>query len=67
MWKIWNRLFGWDYIAWKNSADQGISRVYKNFAGNGYYFRYKSMQLVDTIDYPNQVIWLTCKPEKYLD
>ena len=33
MYKIWNYLFEWDYIAWVNSAGAGIARVHTD--GNG--------------------------------
>lgn len=66
MWKLWNKLFGWDYVAWENSADQGVARVYQDGAGIAYYFRYPSIRLADRILKTNQVIWLTCKPSKYM-
>jgi hypothetical protein len=31
MHKILNWLFGWDYIAWKNGAGQGIARLQPDF------------------------------------
>ncbi len=67
MWKLLNKLFGWDYIAWTNSCDGGIARVYKNNAGNAWYYRYKTTNCIDKISTPNQVIWMTCEPSKYMD
>lgn len=65
MYKLFNKLFGWDYIYWKNSADQGIRRVRKACSGEVYYVRYSVLNYIDVIKTPDQVIWLTCKPLKY--
>lgn len=65
MWKLKNKLFGWDYIQWRNSADQGISRVFKTHDGRLVYWRYKSLDYLDEIITPEQVYWLTCLPNKY--
>jgi len=66
MWKLYNWLFGWDYIQWSNSATQGIARVYTDYSGKGYYWRYKNTELADEIKSADQVFWLTCAPDKYL-
>lgn len=66
MYKILHWLFGWDYIGWYNSADNGIARVFNDSTGRTFYFRYRITKLIDEIHKPEQVIWLTCKPEKYL-
>ncbi len=62
--KIWNFLFGWDYIYWQNSADNGIARVMKLPDGKVVYWRYKLTKLMDIITDKNQVRWLTCPPKK---
>ncbi len=67
MYKLKNILFGYDYIYWKNSCDNGIARVHRAGDGKVYYFRYKTTNLIDLIQDPNQVIWLTCSPDKYLN
>lgn len=69
IYKILNAIFGWDYILWKNSADSGISRVHKEKGENAkvYYWRYKLGNKIDLIDSSNDVIWLTCDSNKYLD
>ena len=67
MYKIFNFLFGWDYIYWKNSAAQGIAKVFKAKDGKVLYFRYRISNLIDEIKKPEQVIWLTCKPSKYFN
>lgn len=64
--KILSKLFSWDYIYWQNNADQGIARVYKTPDNTVYFYRYKSIGLMDKITNQKQVIWLTCKPEKYI-
>ena len=67
IWKLLNRLFGWDYIYWRNSVDDGIARVYKNDDGVVYYFRYKNILVIDVVKDPKQVIWLTCASSKYFN
>jgi len=66
MWYVLNRLFGWDYVAWSNSAAQGVARVHNDGTGRCYYWRYKGTQLADEIKTEEQVFWLTCEPSKYL-
>jgi len=66
MWKLWNKLFGWDYIYWTNSADQGVARIMTDFEGNPFYIRYRLTKVIDRIKTSDQVMWLTCKPSKYL-
>lgn len=66
MWKLMHRLFGHDYVAWSNSADQGVARVFTDGLGRAYYWRYKNVRVADVIKSPEQVIWLTCDPQKYM-
>lgn len=66
MYKLLNKLFGWDYIYWSNCADRGVARVRKDGLDNPYYVRYYGITLYDKITSANQVMWLTCLPEKYL-
>lgn len=65
MYKLLNKLFGWDYIYWQNCADQGVARVHKAIDGTVYYWRYKSIKCADIIHEYHNVMWLTCKPGKY--
>ena len=65
MWKLLSYLLGWDYIYWDNFAASGIARVRLDALGNPYYFRYKAINCIDKIKAPEQVIWLTCHPDKY--
>jgi len=67
MYKLLHKLFGWDYVYWKNSADNGIARVHKAQEGVVYYYRYKSTQLIDKVLKKEQVVWLTCPASKYLE
>jgi hypothetical protein len=60
-----HKLFGWDYIQWRNSADAGVARVRVDGMGRVWYWRYRSIKLVDYIKKPEQVLWLTCSPVKY--
>lgn len=63
--KLLNFLFGWDYILWKNFADSGVSRVHVLPDGKVYYWRYRLCSIIDLIQKPNDVLWLTCLPSKY--
>ena len=66
MYKLWNFLFGWDYIHWSNRSGDGIARVSKTPDGKAYYFRSRIGIIIDVIRKKDQVLWLTCLPEKYL-
>jgi hypothetical protein len=65
MWKLIHWIFGYDYIYWANTADNGIARVCVDSLGNPYYFRYRMTGLIDKITDPDKVMWLTCHPDKY--
>jgi hypothetical protein len=69
--KILHKLFGWDYIEWRRKYSHGISRVHKSKTGHVFYIAESSwckyvLEKVE-IYYPDDVIWLTCKPDKYLN
>lgn len=66
MWKILHKLLGWDYIQWHNFADAGIARVHSDGMGRAWYWRYKNIRVADEISKPEQVLWLTCEPSKYM-
>ena len=66
MWKVFNLLFGWDYIYWKNTVANGIARVHKSKNNDVWYYRYWITKCIDKIDKEDQVMWLTCKASKYL-
>jgi len=65
MYKLKKLLFGWDYIYWSNSCDNGIAKIFITKCGKIVYYRYKITKLIDVIKNPNEVIWLTCHPNKY--
>lgn len=58
--------FGWDYIAWQNSVDQGISRVMVDHTGAVWFWKYRAIHLPEKVSRPSDVLWLTCHPSKYL-
>lgn len=62
--KILHKIFGWDYIYWRNSADKGIARVHLIDDGV-FYWRYKNIKVLDEIIDIDQVVWLTCSSERY--
>lgn len=66
IYKILHKVFGWDYVYWRNTVDSGIARVHLTHNGVPFYWRYKTIKLADKITYRNQVMWLTCSPYKYL-
>ena len=65
IYNILHLLFGWDYIQWRNSVDQGIARVRVDGMGRVWYWRYRITRVADVIARPEQVLWLTCQPNKY--
>jgi len=64
LYKILHKIFGWDYIYWKNTADEGIARVHVINDGV-FYWRYKNTKILDEITDIDRVVWLTCSPLKY--
>lgn len=73
MWRVFNWLFGWDYIYWENSCDNGVARVHKSPDNTVWFWRYKITRVIDIINidgktYPwlPPVVWLTCSKDKYL-
>ena len=65
IYKLLNKLFGWDYISWSNPAAHGVARVHVDGMRRVWYWRYKGTKVVDIIVDPAKVIWLTCSPNKY--
>ena len=68
MYKILHKLFGWDYIHWKDAINAfGIARIHTDAEGNPYFWKYKNINcLVCLKDTYHRIVWLTCKREKYL-
>lgn len=68
LYKLLNKLFGWDYILWESTCDRGIVRILKDKTGVFYYWRYKNIKSAAKINKPSDVkLWLTCSPEKYFN
>lgn len=65
IYSILHRLFGWHYIQWRNGVDQGVARVRVDGMGRVWYWRYRSTKVADFISKPEEVLWLTCSPDKY--
>lgn len=65
MYKIWNKLFGWEYIQWENTAASGISRLRILPDGTVVYRRYSTIQKFTVLSKNDNVLWLTCLKEKY--
>ena len=67
MWRLWNKLFGWDYVVWsyKHSDLPGdVSRIIVDQTGTPYIHEYS--EVYRALSDASKIIWLTCKPEKYL-
>jgi len=65
IYKLKNRIFGWDYIYWENTADQGVARVFTSKDGRVVYWQYPTVTILKEITFRDSVVWLTCKPEKF--
>jgi hypothetical protein len=65
MYRLKSWLFGCDYVAWSNFSDQGVAKVHVSPDGQVYYWRYRNTKVIDRIGKPSDVVWLTCKANKY--
>ena len=66
MWRLWHTLFGWDYVYWELISMSGVSRV--RLASNGVaYFRILGLIIRVTDPSLDDILFLTCSPEKYLN
>ena len=63
--KLLNKLFGWDYIYWRGTFTFGISRVRIDPNGDLWFWKDIIICNRDEISKPDDVKWLTCKPDKY--
>lgn len=65
MWRLWNKLFGWDYITWASENSlyryKGVARIRLSHSGGYYSMRGEYIKVTEK----NEHIWLTCKPSKY--
>ena len=71
MYKIWNYLFGWDYVLWTNICDSGVSRVRVLPNGDIYFLTYgktKYLNNITTGKGNDEIVkeWLTCLKSKYV-
>jgi len=64
IYKILNKLFGWDYVLWENTCSKGVSRVRNDGDGVTYYV--SIVYGLSIIKRSYEVIWLTCPSSKYL-
>lgn len=66
MYKLWNFLFGWDYVYCSPIGDKAI-RIRKDIYGNPYIkARDCGVERVDSTDLA-WIIWLTCRADKYIN
>ncbi len=65
MYKLWHKLFGWDYIYWEEPWASGICRIHIDGEGNPYFYKYKSIKVLNWIKETEYIRWLTCNREKY--
>ena len=49
MYKIYNYLFGWDYIQWSNTCDFGIARVHVLPDGKVVFWQYRGISVLQQI------------------
>lgn len=65
IYKLLHKLFGWDYVQFEKGMYGGISRVQLDGMKRPWYWRFKSSKIGEIIRKPEDVIWLTCSPDKY--
>ena len=63
-WKLFNIVFGWDYIRWQNSCSSGVARLRISKCCRLHYYEYP-FEYPEFLTDPSAVIWLTCHPSKY--
>lgn len=72
MYKLWNYLFGWDYILWENCLYRGVSRLRRLPNGDVYFLAYGNMSCFNNITKGTGngevvVEWLTCDKNKWIN
>ena len=65
MYILLNLLFGWDYVYWNDSVSHGTARVRILHDGTVFYWYSPILHIFEEIKRPDDVEWLTCKPDKY--
>ena len=66
MWRLWHKLFGWDYVYWELISMSGISRVRVAPSGLVYLKVFGLIIRVAESSF-DDILFLTCSPEKYLN
>lgn len=61
-----NKLFGWDYVQWKNTASDGIARCRLDGDGNFYFYPYSTLNVLVKIPTHYELTFLTCPRSKYI-
>lgn len=69
MYKILNKLFGWDYIFWASETPegfryQGITKIITLPDGSSHFWVKGFLCKIDNKEF--QIKFLTCKPDKYI-
>lgn len=64
MWRLWHKLFGWDYVVYAGSFHTRVCQLYKDGMGRVWIYRHTNSDPL-TIDDPKRVMWLTCSPAKW--
>lgn len=65
MWRLWHKLFGWDYVQYRIAGLHYILRVKTAPSGLVYLSKYKEVIPLEDISL-HQVTYLTCSRRKYL-
>jgi len=67
MYKLFNYLFGWDYIQWSNPVDQGVARVRVDYNNKCWYWQYYTTRIAKISYVDEGVISIDVKKDTYLD
>lgn len=65
MWRLWHKLFGWDYIQWSSAGLYGIARIRIAPSGLVYFLHLGEVVRLNELK-PRQITYLTCSKDKYL-
>ena len=64
MWRLWHKLFGWDYIQWKLGT-HGIRRI--RVVPNGLVYFMCLGEIINLAEPRyHKIMYLTCSKDKYL-
>jgi hypothetical protein len=74
IYKLLNKLFGWDYIQLRYPPNEGVSRVQLDGMNRVWHWQIRVTilanisyddKVIHIIQRPEDVMWLTCSPDKY--